>query len=74
MVKEETHVFFVPVAVKVVDAVGVEQAGAALDAVDDVALVEKEFSQISAVLAGNACYEGDFGVFGHFLILQGCTA
>ena len=47
--------------VDVVHALGVERAGPALDAVHDVALFQKEFSQVGAVLAGYAGDEGDFG-------------
>jgi hypothetical protein len=41
-----------------VDAVGVEERGAALDAVDDVPFFEQEFGQVRSVLtrnAGNQC-------------------
>ena len=44
----------VRVAVEVVDAAGVEGAGAADDAVDFVAFGEQELGQIGAVLAGDA--------------------
>ena len=71
VMQEEAHALLVPVAVEVVDAVGVEQAGAALDAVDDVALIEKEFGEVGAVLAGDAGDEGDFGVLCHSVFLQG---
>jgi len=37
-----------------VDAVGVEERGAALDAVDLVALLEQELGEVRAVLAGDA--------------------
>jgi len=46
----------------VVDAVGVEEGSAALDAVDFVALAEQKFGEVGAVLAG---YAGDEGFFGH---------
>ena len=52
----------VRILVQVVDAVGVEQRGAALDAVDFVALAQQEFGEVGAVLAGDA---GDEGFFGH---------
>jgi hypothetical protein len=42
------------VLIQMVDTIGIEQRGTALDAVDLVALVEQQFGQISAVLAGNA--------------------
>ena len=42
------------VLVQVVDAVGVEQAGAALDAMHDVAFLQQERGQVGAVLAGDA--------------------
>ena len=45
---------FVRVVVEVVDAIGVEEAGPALDAVHDVALVEQELGQVGAVLPGDA--------------------
>jgi hypothetical protein len=48
------HAGFVRVAVQVVDAVGVEERRAALDAVHLVALVEQELGEIGAVLAGDA--------------------
>ena len=51
----------VRVLVEVVDAVGVEEGRAALDAVDDVALVQQELGEVGAVLAGDAGDEGDFG-------------
>ena len=73
VVQEEAHILFMPVAVEVVDAIGVEQAGAALDAVDDVALVEQEFGQVGTVLAGDAGDEGDFGLFCHGVVFQGCA-
>jgi hypothetical protein len=44
----------VRVLVQVVDAVGVEERGAALDAVDFVALAQQEFGKVGAVLAGDA--------------------
>ena len=54
----EVHVqaplVLVLVEVEVVDAVGVEGAGAALDAVDLVALGEQELGEVRAVLAGDA--------------------
>jgi hypothetical protein len=60
VVQDEFAPGFVGVLIEVVDAVGVEQAGAALDAVHFVALVQQEFRQVGAVLAGDAgdeCYE-----------------
>ena len=44
-----------------VDAIGIEKAGAALDPVDDVAFFQQEFSKIGAILAGDAGDECDFG-------------
>jgi hypothetical protein len=61
VVQPEAGVFDVWVLVDVVDALGVEQAGAALDAVHDVAFFKQEFGQVAAVLAGDAGDEGDFG-------------
>jgi hypothetical protein len=61
-VHEEAHVPFVRIVVEVVHAVCVEQAGAALDAVDGVAAVEQEFRQVGAILARDS---GDEGSLGH---------
>ena len=65
VVQHEIAVGDVRVLVQVVDAVGVEQRGAALDAVDHVALFQQEFGKIGAVLAGDA---GDEGNFSHLAI------
>jgi hypothetical protein len=54
VVQLERHLGLVRVAVQVVDAVGVEERRAALDAVHLVALVEQELGEIGAVLAGDA--------------------
>ena len=54
VVHEEAAAGHVRIRVEVVDAVGVEGAGAALDAVDGVALAEQELGQVGAVLAGDA--------------------
>jgi hypothetical protein len=43
----------VRVLVDVVDTVRVEQGGAALDTVDDVALLQQKLSQVGAVLPSN---------------------
>ena len=58
VVEEEAGVGIVAVAIEVIDAVGVERAAAADDAVDLVALVEQKFGQVGAVLAGDAGDEG----------------
>ena len=41
------------ILVKVIDAVGVEAAGAALDAMYRVALLQQQLRQVAAVLAGD---------------------
>jgi hypothetical protein len=48
------------VLVDVVHPLGVEAAGAALDAVDDVPFFEQKLGEVRAVLAGDAGDEGDF--------------
>ncbi len=73
MVEEEAYFFLVAVFVEMVDAVGVEKAGAALDAVDDVAFVEEEFGEVGAVLTGDASDEGDFGLGGHGVLFPSNT-
>jgi hypothetical protein len=41
----------------VIDAIGIEKRRAALYAMNDVALLQKKFGQVSAVLAGDTRYE-----------------
>lgn len=66
VVELEAGVVDVRVFVDVIDALGVEQGGAALDAVHFVTLFEQEFGKVGAVLAGNAGDEGGFfGLGGH---------
>jgi hypothetical protein len=60
VVQDEFSVLLVRILVEMVDAVGVEQRGAALDAVHVVALVEQELGEVGAVLAGDAGDECDF--------------
>ena len=60
VVQDEVAVLHVRVLVEMVDAVGVEERGAALDAVDDVALLQQELGEIGAILAGDAGDQGDF--------------
>jgi hypothetical protein len=62
VVQEQASIRVVRVLVQVVDAVGVEQAAAALDAVDDLALFQEELGEVGAVLTGDA---GDECGFGH---------
>ena len=45
VVEEESDAFVVTVLVEVIDAVGIEQAGAALDAVDEVAFFDQELGE-----------------------------
>ena len=54
VVQDEARGLLVRILVQVIDAVGVEERGAALDAVHLVALVEQELGEIGAVLAGDA--------------------
>ena len=62
VVELEARVFNVRIFVDVIDALGVEERGAALDAVHDVALFEQEFGEVRTILAGYAGDQGDFGV------------
>jgi len=43
----------VRILVEVVDAIGIEQRGAALDAVNDVAFFKQKFGEIGTILAGD---------------------
>jgi len=69
VVQLEARIVDVRVLVDVVHALGVEGAGAALDAVHDVAFFQQQLSQIGAVLAGYAGDECNFwlgnGCLGH---------
>ncbi len=68
VMQEEAHIFFMPILIEMVYAVGVEQTGAALDAVNDVALAQQKFCQIGAILASDAGNECDFGLFCHSVL------
>ena len=60
IVQLEAGVVDVWVLVDVVYALGVERAGAAFDAVHDIAFFKQEFGKVGTVLAGDAGDEGDF--------------
>ena len=55
VVEVEAFVIDLWVLVEVVDPVGVEVRGAALDPVDLVALLEQELREVRTVLAGYTC-------------------
>ncbi len=54
VVEDEAKVVLVGILIQVVDAGGVEQGRAAFDAVDFVAFLQKEFTEVGAVLTGDA--------------------
>ena len=56
----EIGVFDVRILVDVVHPLGVERAGPALNAVNDVALFQQKLGKVRAVLAGDAGDKGDF--------------
>ena len=58
VVQDEVAMRLVRVLVQVIHAIGIEQRRAPLDAVDLVALLQQEFGQIGAVLAGDASNQG----------------
>ena len=58
---EEADIGLVRVLVEMIDAVRIDERGTALDAVDDIALVEQEFGEKRPILAGDAGDERDFG-------------
>ena len=60
VVEHEAAVADVRILVEMIDPVGVEQRRPALDAVDDVPLVEQELGEVGAVLAGDAGDESDW--------------
>ncbi len=55
--KDEFHILFVGVLVKVIDPARIERRGAALHAVHLIALGQQEFGQIGTVLPGDARYQ-----------------
>ena len=66
MVQIELYILLVTVSVEVVDTVSVKQAGASLDAVDNVIFTEKKLREVRAVLT---CYAGDeCGFFYHSIL------
>ena len=50
----EPHVFLMRILIQMIDAIGIERGGAALDAVNRVALGQQKFGEIRAVLSGDA--------------------
>ncbi len=61
IVKDKLTFLDVRILIKMIDAIGIEQGGATLDAVDDIPLMQQEFREIRAVLAGDAGNESYFG-------------
>ncbi len=51
----ETHISFVRILVQMIDTIGIEGGGAALDAVHGISFAKQEFSQVCAILSGHAC-------------------
>ncbi len=58
VVEDELWMGIVRILVDVVDAIGIEERGAALDAVDLVAFGEEKLGEVRSVLAGNSCNQG----------------
>jgi hypothetical protein len=52
--KLDARIVEVGILVDVVDPLSIEQAAATLDAVDDVAFLEKQFREVGPVLPGDA--------------------
>ena len=50
----------VRVLIEMIDAIGVEQTAAPLDAVHDVVFLEQKLGEVGAVLAGDSGNECDF--------------
>ena len=60
VMQEEPRAGRVWIAIQMVDAVGLEERRTAPDAVNDIALLQQEFCEVRAVLAGYARDECDF--------------
>ena len=69
--QREALVVHMRVLVQVVNPVGVEQRGAAFDAVHCVAFVQQQFCQVSAVLAGHAGDQCSFHRVGRLVCVGG---
>jgi hypothetical protein len=54
VVQEEPHYFLVRILIEMVNPVGVEKRRAPLEAMHLVTLFQKEFSEIGAILSGDA--------------------
>jgi len=52
--QRDAYALFVEILVKVVDAIGVEQRGATLDAVNQISLAKQKLGEISTILARNS--------------------
>jgi len=57
-VHEEADAGRVRIAVEVVDALGVDQRRAPLDAVNGITLFQKELGKLAAIFARDACDKG----------------
>ncbi len=60
VVQKEAQIRVMRVLIEMIDAVGVDERGAALHAVNDIAFLDQQFGQIGAVLAGYAGNQCDF--------------
>ena len=60
VMQDEPLVLDMRVLVDILDPAGIERGGTALDAVDDIALVEQKLGEIGAILPGYARNQGDF--------------
>lgn len=74
--EEEAGVGVVGIAVNVFDAIGVEGAGSADDAVNKISFGEQEFGQIGTILASDAGNQRFFrgGVFHRSLFRRNVSA
>jgi hypothetical protein len=68
VMQEKPDAGVVAVAVEVIDALGVQQRGTALDAVHDIALRQQEIGEVGAILTGDPGNERDF--LGHVLTFR----
>ncbi|ASJ25645.1 hypothetical protein LHGZ1_2814 [Laribacter hongkongensis] len=53
MMKEQTDALFVPILVKMIDAIRVEKRGTALDTMNYITLVKQELRKVGTILASN---------------------
>ena len=64
VVENQSGIHIVGILVQMIDPAGVEAAGPSFDPMNDVSLLQQQFGQVTAVLAGDSADQGDTGLAG----------